>query len=308
MVNDIATISRLLEGSPDLVEQVDEKGASALHIAATNGYAGVCQLLCQVLLPHAADHHALLRVLASVLKRMPRSVTINLASFWLRSCNARPVPPRYSPPRNPPPPRSAGPGRTSRTGRVAPRSTRRGRAATPPPLRSSRPLRAAERGPASRAHRARRRRQPQRRRRREARPRPRGRCLRRGRRRRTRRRRLTGGGGGPGGSPGPGPGPRGWGGGPALARFCGREFGSVLCPGPCVPPVHPPAARRPPPRFTHAHGTAGTGCWRVGPAQPRPCPATTGGAGRARGGRWRQGGRDGGAWGLGRVGLQAMAG
>jgi hypothetical protein len=48
MVNDISTISRILEGEPEQVNSVDESGSSALHLAASCGYALTCRALCEV--------------------------------------------------------------------------------------------------------------------------------------------------------------------------------------------------------------------------------------------------------------------
>ena len=48
MVNDIAAISSILEGEPNLVNSMDDTGRSALHIAASSGYSGACQALCEV--------------------------------------------------------------------------------------------------------------------------------------------------------------------------------------------------------------------------------------------------------------------
>jgi hypothetical protein len=48
MVNDIATISRILDDAPEHVNSVDGNGRSALHMAASSGYTAACQTLCEV--------------------------------------------------------------------------------------------------------------------------------------------------------------------------------------------------------------------------------------------------------------------
>ncbi len=48
MLNDITTILRILDKAPKRVHSVDGNGCSALHVAASSGYAAACKVLCEV--------------------------------------------------------------------------------------------------------------------------------------------------------------------------------------------------------------------------------------------------------------------